>query len=303
MIEVEPNASSRVSAGVSPGESVGVPVGESVGLARDLAPQDLVLTLLGAQLRSREDQRVWSGGMVGLLGEFGFSPGAARIALARMVHRGLLARHRSGRLVSYTLTRRAVAILVEGDLRIFSLGRRPTPATTWTVLWQAVPEQRRAARERLVRRLRFLGFGSLRDGTWIAPHDREREVAALLAELDVTRYVGVLLGRPATMVAFHPVLNRIWDLVDLSTRYRAFVAEFAGYADPLRRAELDDRHALVLRIRLVHLFRQFPSLDPELPIDLVDPPAGRSDAVELFHTLYPALAEPAGRHFDEVTSS
>jgi phenylacetic acid degradation operon negative regulatory protein len=275
----------------------------SLATSRDLAPQDLVLTLLGAQLRSRADQRVWSGGLVDLLADFGFSAGAARIALARLVHRGLLARHRTGRLVSYTLTSRALAILAEGDRRIFSLGRRPAASTTWTVLWQAVPEHRRAARERLVRRLRFLGFGSLRDGTWIAPHDRESEAAALLAELDVTRYAGILLGTPSTMVDFHPVLSRLWDLAELSSRYLAFVAEFADYADPERQAGLDDRRALVLRTRLVHLFRQFPSLDPELPTDLADPPTGRAEAVELFHTLYPALAEPARRHFDEVTTS
>jgi phenylacetic acid degradation operon negative regulatory protein len=269
----------------------------------ELAPRNLVLTLLGAQLRSREDQRVSAGGLVALLGEFGFSAGAARVALARMVHRGLLARHRSGRLVGYTPTPRAVSILAEGDRRIFSLGRASTETTTWTVLWQAVPEQHRAARERLVRRLRFLGFGSLRDGTWITPHDREREVAALLAELDVTRYAGIMLGRPADLVDFHPVLSRIWDLTALSARYRAFVAEFADRADPSALAGLDDRQALLLRVRLVHLFRQFPSLDPELPPDLVAPPEGRAAAVDLFHTLYPALAEPAGRHFDEVTTS
>lgn len=274
----------------------------AVAPSRELAPQDLVLTLFGAHVSPRDHTIVWSGGLVALLAEFGFSSGAARIALTRMVHRGLLARHRSGRLVSYTLTPRAVAILIEGDRRIFSLGRSTDPSTTWTVLWQAVPEQRRQARERLVRRLRFLGFGSLQDGTWLAPHDREREVAALLAELDVTKHASVLLGRPGTLVGFDAVLTRAWDLPGLAARYEAFVAEFAEYADPAARASLDDRAALVLRTRLVHLFRQFPSLDPELPADVAAPPPARAAAVTLFHDLYPALAQPAGRHFTEVTS-
>jgi phenylacetic acid degradation operon negative regulatory protein len=273
-----------------------------VAPSRDLAPQDLVLTLFGAYVSPREHTVVWSGGLVALLAEFGFSAGAARIALARMVHRGLLARHRAGRLVSYTLTGRAVAILAEGDRRIFSLGSGRATATTWTVLWQAVPEQHRRARERLVRRLRFLGFGSLQDGTWLAPHDREREVAALLAELGVTEHAAVLLGRPGTLVGFDALLARAWDLAGLAARYEAFVAEFACYADPAERASLDDRAAMVLRTRLVHLFRQFPSLDPELPSDVAQPPPARDRAVALFHDLYPALAEPAMRHFTEVTS-
>lgn len=269
---------------------------------RDIAPQDLVLTLLGAHDRPRAGCPVWSGGMVTVLAEFGFSVGAARIAMARIVHRGLLARHRAGRLVSYTITPRAAAILAEGDRRIFSLGRLAPDPARWTVLWQAIPEEQRPARERLVRRLRFLGFGSLQDGTWITPHDREAEVAALLTELDVSRYAGVLVGVPATAVDFRPVLHRIWDLAGLSARYTAFVGEFANYADPAVRAGLDDRAAMVLRTRLVHLFRRFPALDPELPRDLVEPPAGRAEAVALFHDIYPALAGPASRHFDEVTT-
>lgn len=273
----------------------------AVAPSRDLAPQDLVLTLFGAYVTPRQDAVVWSGGLVALLAEFGFSAGAARIALARMVHRGLLARHKAGRLVSYTLTARAVAILAEGDRRIFSLGSDSSAAaaTVWTVLWQAVPEEHRRARERLVRRLRFLGFGSLQDGTWLAPHDREREVAALLAELGVTEHAAVLLGRPGTLIGCDALLARAWDLARLAARYEAFVAEFGG----VDRASLDDRAAMVLRTRLVHLFRQFPSLDPELPADVAEPPPARAAAVTLFHDLYPALAEPALRHFTEVTSS
>jgi phenylacetic acid degradation operon negative regulatory protein len=264
------------------------------------APQDLVLTLLAAHL-PRRDRWSWSGGLVSLLGEFGFSAGAARIALARMVHRGLLDRGRNGRYVNYALSEHARDLLAEGDRRIFSFGRNTEPVATWTVVWQAVPEDRRQAREWLVRRLRFAGFGSLQDGTWIAPHDREREVLKLVAELGVAAHVGVLLGRPSVRLDFHAVVDRVWDLSELSARYQAFVAEFAPYTDPAARAALDDRAALVLRTRLVHLFRKFPTLDPELPVDLVEPPAGRVDAVALFHELYPALADAARRYFDSVT--
>ena len=66
-------------------------------------PQDLVMTFLGAYVLPH-DRLVWSGGLVTLLGEFGFSMGAARIALARMVRRGLLDRLKDGRLVSYRPT-------------------------------------------------------------------------------------------------------------------------------------------------------------------------------------------------------
>ena len=259
------------------------------------APQDLVLSLLGAHLVPRERGEVWSGGLVRLLEEFGFSEGAARVALNRLVGRELLARSKDGRHVHYAPTARTVAVLAEGDRRIFTLGESPRRETTWTVLWHSIPEDRRLARTRLVRRLRFLGFGSVQDGTWLAPHDRETEVAALLAELDVTAYAGVLLGRPATAVDFGTFVARVWDLDELAERYRAF-------ADRFRDQDVtDDRQALLLRTRLVHTFREFPFLDPELPEDLVPVPKHRAEALRLFHDLYPALAPAAQRYFDEVT--
>lgn len=262
------------------------------------APQDLVLTLLGACLEPRSGGEVWSGGLVRLLGEFGFSAGAARVALNRLVGRDLLAPSRVGRNVHYSLTPRTVAVLAEGDRRIFTLGGAPRLETTWTVLWHSIPDEHRLARTRLVRRLRFLGFGPVQDGTWLAPHDREQEVAKLLAEHEVTEYAGLLLGRPATSVDFAVFVARVWDLTELARRYESFVERFGRY----RGGAGDDREALLLRARLVHTFREFPFLDPELPEDLVPAPRHRAAALALFHDLYPALADGARRYFDSVTS-
>ncbi|MEC3980756.1 PaaX family transcriptional regulator [Amycolatopsis sp. H20-H5] len=258
------------------------------------SPQELVMTLLGSYVHPRESRRIWSGGLVAVLAELGFSDGAARIALARLVRRDLLARHKEGRLVHYSLTGRTIALLEDGDRRIFSLGTRERPPGDWTVLWQSIPESRRQSRERLVRRLRFLGFGAVQDGTWIAPHDREDEVLSLLAELDVTEYAGLMLGRPSGGLDVERFAKRAWDLDGLAARYDAFLAEFGELpGDP------PDGIAFALRTRLVHTFRAFPSLDPELPGGLIPP--GRANAVDLFHRLYAALAPAAQRHFDEVT--
>jgi phenylacetic acid degradation operon negative regulatory protein len=260
-------------------------------------PQDLVMTFLGAYAVPH-DRVVWSGGLVTLLGDFGFSAGASRVALARMVRRGGLERLRSGRLVSYRPTPRTVALLEEGDRRIFSLGREPHRAELWTALWHAIPEERRLERARLGRRLRFLGFGSVQDGMWISPRDREREVVALIDELDVREHAGVMVGRPADGLDFRVLVSRAWDLDALDTRYRAFIDEFSK---PTRGA--DERAAFLLRTRLVHVFRRFPALDPELPDELMHAPRSRARAVALFHRLYRALAPKAQRHFDAVTSA
>jgi phenylacetic acid degradation operon negative regulatory protein len=267
-------------------------------------PQELVMTLLGSHVHPRDSRKVWSGGLVALLAELGFSDGAARIALARLAHRDLLARHKQGRLVHYTLTHRTIAMLEDGDRRIFSLGRESGPdgeRGEWTVLWQSIPESHRKARERLVRRLRFLGFGSIQDGTWLAPRDRDSEVVALLEELRVAEYASLMLGRPSALLDVRAFAGRAWDLDGLDQRYETFVTEFAGYGTAAGRLELDDRSSFRIRTRLVHTFRQFPSIDPELPSELISAPPKRADAVALFHDLYAALAPAAQRHFDEVT--
>lgn len=260
-------------------------------------PTDLVITLLGTHVQPRS-RSVWAGGLVALLEEFGISPGAARVALTRLAARDMLARTKRGRQAHYTLTARSTAILREGDGRIFSLGVSPNGDNRWTVLWHTIPDGRRVERTRLTRRLRFLGFGPVQDGTWLAPRDREQEVAALLDELGVGEHAGVMLGMPAASLDFRAFVGRVWDLDELARRYRSFVDDYR----PSAGADLDDREALVLRTRLIHAFRQFPFLDPELPEHLVAAPPQRAEAVRLFHDLYDALAPAAQRHFEEVTT-
>lgn len=259
------------------------------------------MTVFGAYLRPR-DRHASSSGLVELLGEFGFSPGAARVALTRLARRELVARIRHGRHVDYCLTARSRSVLDEGDRRIFTLARQREPLgkpdERWTVLWHTIPEDRRLQRQRLVRRLRFLGFGQVHDGAWVAAHDREGDVDAVLDELDLTRYAALMLATPAESVGVGSLLARVWNLAELGSRYEAFVADF-GDRDP---AALDDRESFVLRTQLVHSFRLFAVLDPELPPSLMAAPPDRESAVQRFDELYEALAPAAQRHFDKVTA-
>jgi phenylacetic acid degradation operon negative regulatory protein len=261
-------------------------------------PQSLVVTLLGAYVYP-DDRPIWSGGLVRLLGELGFSAGAARVALARLTRRELLERRREGRLVHYLMTPRTAALLREGERRIFALGREIRAPAKWTLVWHAIPEEGRVERAGLSRRLRFLGFGSPQDGLWLAPHDRRHEAATLLDELGVAGHATVLVARPADAAAVEPLVARAWDAAGLAARYRAFVEAFARY----ERDGLGERDAFLVRTRLAHTFRQFPSLDPELPDDVAPMDGHRDRAVNLFHTLYESLAPLAQRYFDAAAAS
>jgi phenylacetic acid degradation operon negative regulatory protein len=265
-----------------------------------LQPQDLVVTLLGTYVRPFA-RPVWSGGLVVLLAEFGFSDGAARAALTRLVRRGLIARLRSGRLVHYRLTPRCERLLIEGDGRIFTLGRLPAEAGPWTVLWHQIPEDRRLERTRLGRRLRFLGFGSAQDSVWLSPHDHSAEVTGLLAELGVAEFATVFVSGVRDGPGLPGLVSRAWDLTGLRERYEAFCWEF----EPVLSSDssLGDRDAFVVRTRMTHVYRGFAQLDPELPDELAPLSGPRRRAADIFDALYTALAAPSQRHFDAVTAA
>jgi phenylacetic acid degradation operon negative regulatory protein len=268
--------------------------------AEPLAPQELVITLLGTYVRPYGDT-VWSGGLVTLLEELGFSHGAARVALTRLVRRGLLARSRAGRLVYYVLTPRCQRLLQEGDGRIFALGQAVGGDDSWTLLWHQIPESRRLERSRLARRLRFLGFGSIQDSLWISPHDHREEVELLLDELEMAPYASLLKSTPTAGI--HPLVSRAWDLEGLADRYDTFCAEFAPHAKRPARATLTDGDAFAIRTRLVHTFRGFAVLDPELPEELAPFSAARERAVEIFGHLFEELQPAAQRHFDAAVAT
>jgi phenylacetic acid degradation operon negative regulatory protein len=286
----------------TPGPSAGWSVPGGLPASDQLQPQELIVTMLGVYVRPFGD-RVWSGGLVVLLGELGFTEGASRVAFTRLVRRGLITRVRDGRLVHYRMTRRADRLLAEGDRRIFSLGHVHEAEGDWTVLWHQIPEDRRLERSRLARRLRFLGFGSVQDSLWVSPHDHSGEVAQLLEELSVAGHATVFTAHPDAVLGLPALVSRAWDLSGLVDRYEAFSDEFSALCRPRAFTALDDRESFAVRTRLIHQFRGFPLVDPELPERLARVSAARERAAETFHELYEGLAAASQRHFEAVTAA
>lgn len=252
------------------------------------------MTLFGAYVTD-DPRPAWSGGLVDILAEFGYSAGAARVALNRVVERKLLERHRDGRFISYASTPRLLELIDVGARRLHELVRDAPWDGTWTLVWYSIPEDQRRQRHRLSRRLRFLGFGPLEDSTWIAPRDHSAEVEPYLQRLDVRERTGMFVGQHA--ISPESVVKRAWECDELVLRYRVFVEEFSAYAD----RSLTDRDAFVVHTRLANTFRRFPYLDPGLPSDIFPAADERAKAITLFQELYPALEEQAQRHFDAVT--
>ncbi|WCB93365.1 hypothetical protein DSM104299_02078 [Baekduia alba] len=264
-----------------------------------LQPQNLALTIAGTHIRE-PGERVWSGGFVKLLQEFGFSTEASRAALARLVQRDLLAREMDGRRALYTLTDHAVELLTRGDERIFKFGRPEPSREVWTVLWHAIPEGRRAERTRFATGLRFLGFGSVQDATWFAAHDREAAVVRLATSLEIAEYVSVFIGRMSDRLPPGILVGQAWDLAAVGEGYRRFLDDYGHLRRAGDRRVLSRRDAFVTRTLMLHQFRGFPFIDPEIPASVGGHPQLRKRVVSLFDVVYAGLAAAAIKHFEDV---
>ncbi|MDQ6850283.1 MAG: PaaX family transcriptional regulator [Actinomycetota bacterium] len=269
--------------------------------------QGFVLTLLAIYGRSY-GQPVWSGGLVRLLGEAGYSATAARATLNRLVGRGLLDRRRNGRLIHYDTTARCAELLAEGDRRILTLGNPDAWDGTWTAVVHTVPESRAQERNRLGRRLRFLGFRPVQDSIWLSPNTRDRDVHNLAVSIGILGQIAVIVGTSPSDLAADQLLERTWNLDALCTQYERFNMRFGPHVPAEPGAEptipiQSDQDAFLLRARAAHEFRRFAMLDPNVPEALLPRPTVRLDAAQTFHRVMSHLAQAGQRHFEATMSS
>ena len=135
--------------------------------ARSARLRHLIITVYG--LYARHDGGWLSvATLIRLLADLGIDEPAVRSAISRLKRRGILQSRRSGGAAGYQLSAEALAILREGDARIFRRGRA-TPADGWVLAVFSVPESERHRRHVLRSELTRLGFGMVAPGVWIVP--------------------------------------------------------------------------------------------------------------------------------------
>jgi phenylacetic acid degradation operon negative regulatory protein len=133
-------------------------------------------------------------------------------------------------------------------------------------------------------------------GVWLTPLvEREAELRAVIEDApaaEATSFVAALgtLGRPSDVAA------AAWDLAGVREHYEAFIADFAAIRPSSGEAFFR------MQTLLVHAWRKFPFLDPDLPAELL--PAGwpRRRAHELFSGRHERWRAPARAWFEELES-
>lgn len=238
------------------------------------AARSLLLTMLGEYVLPGSGE-VWQESLVAALVSLGYTEHAARQALSRSTRDSYLRAERRGRRARMFLTDSSREMLRTGAERIYSFGQPWEWDGRWLVVVLRVPENRRAVRHQLRSRLAWAGLGSLGGGMWITPHvEREAELAAAIEEepdAEARSFVARvgLMGDPRQLMA------DAWDLDVVRDQYLAFIDDFSRVRPSTPEACF--RHQTLL----VHAWRRFPFLDPDLPASLLpaDWPRGRAHSM------------------------
>jgi phenylacetic acid degradation operon negative regulatory protein len=254
------------------------------------AARSVLLTLLGEYVLSARDG-VWQETLVSALGTMDYKTQAARQALARSVSAGWLTTERHGRRSRMHLTGETAEMLRTGAARIYGFGAPREWDGRWLLVTLRVPEQRREVRHQLRTRLAWAGFGSLGGGLWISPHvEREAELQAMVGEESAAEVLSFraelgALGEPQRLI------SQAWRLTDVADAYDDFVADFARLRPKTPEAVFSAQSLLV------HAWRKFPFLDPDLPAEVLPSRWPRERAHEVFQERHDAWHEAAQDYF------
>ncbi len=277
---------------------VSVPAGD----AFSAQPRALIVTIYGLYAR---DAGGWLSisALIRLMAELGADEAAVRSATSRLKQRGLLEPRRRGGAAGYGLTEHGLAILAEGDLRIF---QRPRASSSdgWLLAVFSVPEDQRSRRHALRSRLAWLGFGSVSAGVWIAPAQLAEETRTVLVADELAEYVSLFTAGYLAFGDIRDQVSRWWDLDRLEQLYHAFIdsaAQLLARWEAIPAGPGDHGQAFADYVRLLTAWRRLPFLDPGLPAELLPDGWHGTRAAELFTRLSGLLAGPARQHVDAVT--
>lgn len=260
--------------------------------AGSASARGLLFTVLGEFVLPGEG-RAWTSAFIDVLGRLGVEEKATRQALMRTAGDGWLTSERVGRRTCWTLTSSAERLLSDGAARIYGFtGAGADWDGRWLLVLARAPESERPARHLLRTRLTWAGLGSPAPGVWVSTHaDRIDEVEQVLGAAGVLRDAQIFVAEHRGQGRLVEMVQAAWDLDEIEARYEEFLARFGGP---------DAEDPLLATVELVHAWRRFPWIDPELPDALLPTPWSGAAAAELFARLHERHSPAAQKLWAEL---
>ncbi|MDD7969336.1 PaaX family transcriptional regulator [Actinomycetospora lemnae] len=239
--------------------------------------------------------------IVRLMADLGVDEQATRSAVFRLKKRGWLDAEKDGRSAGYRASPEALAILAEGDERIFGR-RRATADDGWLLVVFSVPESERDKRHRLRSTLARLGLGTVGPGTWVAPGHLDEAVLGALDRGGLRQFTDVFRADHLSSAPPRDTIAAWWDLDALQTTYADYLGRFSAVADrwPDEPDVPDEARAFADYVPAVTAWRRLPYLDPGLPLDALPEDWIGLRAEVLFARFREHLAAPAAAHVRAV---
>jgi phenylacetic acid degradation operon negative regulatory protein len=231
---------------------------------------------------------VWQETLIEALGALGYKLPAARQALVRSAAAGWLETERKGRRSRVSLTDESTEMLETGAQRIHTFGEPWKWDGRWLLVVLRVPEERRDVRHQMRTRLAWAGFGSLGGGLWITPHvDRERELSDVDSVAELLSFQASL----GTLADQESVLTEAWDMDAVAAAYGAFIDRFGKLRPKTPEA------VFRAQTQLVHEWRRFPFVDPDLPDEMLPARWPRAQALRVFRDRHESWDQAAQQYF------
>ncbi|AHC51961.1 repressor [Sulfolobus acidocaldarius SUSAZ] len=233
--------------------------------------------------------------LIKIMREFGFTEGAIRAGLFRLRQKGLVDMIDRRRC---SLSEAGLYRLQEGMKRVYER-RNGEWDGKWRIVVYNIPESNRSVRDEMRKTLKWLGFGYLAQSTWISPNPVEESLTKFINELkdnrtnvDIFFFISDFVGNPLEMV------RKCWDLKEVEEKYKEFVNQWNKVMENI--SSLKPNEAFITRIKLVHEYRKFLHIDPNLPKDLLPPNWIGYEAYELFQKLRNKLSTLSDQFFKSV---
>lgn len=226
----------------------------------------------------------------------GQSDEQVRSCLRRLTAEGLLSREGSGRQAVFRTTPAGDRVRL-GSLRRHQLAyRQDRRGRGWDGRWHlaafAIPEHRRAARDRLRDQLIDAGGAAVNNGLYVSPHPWEERVLELAEDLGVAEHLSLAGSddlRIGGVRASRDLARLLWPIDELAGSYTRFVAEHRQVVPTLERLRerhdrISDRDLLPGALGMVVAFQQVFRRDPLLPPELLPRPWPGRAARDLLRT-------------------